>query len=82
MTMKLNEFYSTIGGDYTEARARFQSDERIARFLKMFPGDAGQILKFRHTRDWLQTRATRDWKRLSKTTRFLPQRLHRYWTAA
>lgn len=37
--MKLNEFYSTIGGDYTEARARFQSDERIARFLKMFPGD-------------------------------------------
>ena len=39
MTMKLNEFYSTIGGDYTEARARFQSDERIARFLKMFPGD-------------------------------------------
>ena len=37
--MKLNEFYSTIGGDYTEAKARFQSDERIARFLKMFPGD-------------------------------------------
>ena len=37
--MKLNEFYSTVGGDYTEAKARFQSDERIARFLKMFPGD-------------------------------------------
>ena len=34
--MKLNEFFSSVGGDYGEAKARFQSDERIARFLKCF----------------------------------------------
>lgn len=37
--MKLNGFFSSVGGDYGEAKARFQSDERIARFLRMFPGD-------------------------------------------
>ena len=37
--MKLNGFFSSVGGDYGEAKARFQSDERIARFLRMFLGD-------------------------------------------
>lgn len=30
---------ASIGGDYGEAKARFQNDERIVRFLGMFPGD-------------------------------------------
>ena len=30
---------ASIGGDYGEAKARFQNDERIVRFLNMFPGD-------------------------------------------
>ena len=37
--MKLDEFFRCIGGDYSEAKARFQNDERIVRFLGMFPGD-------------------------------------------
>lgn len=30
---------ASVGGDYGEAKARFQNDERIVRFLNMFPGD-------------------------------------------
>lgn len=30
---------ASIGGDYGKAKARFQNDERIVRFLNMFPGD-------------------------------------------
>lgn len=30
---------ASIGGGYGEAKARFQNDERIVRFLNMFPGD-------------------------------------------
>ena len=37
--MKLDEFFCCVGGDYGEAKARFQNDERIVRFLGMFPGD-------------------------------------------
>ena len=37
--MKLDEFFHCVGGDYGEAKARFQNDERIVRFLNMFPGD-------------------------------------------
>ena len=37
--MKLDEFFRCVGGDYGEAKARFQNDERIVRFLNMFPGD-------------------------------------------
>ena len=37
--MKLDEFFCCVGGDYGEAKARFQNDERIVRFLNMFPGD-------------------------------------------
>lgn len=37
--MKLDEFFRCVGGDYGEAKARFQNDERIVRFLSMFPGD-------------------------------------------
>ena len=37
--MKLDEFFRCVGGDYGEAKARFQNDERIVRFLGMFPGD-------------------------------------------
>lgn len=33
-----NEFFRCVGG-YGEAKARFQNDERIVRFLNMFPGD-------------------------------------------
>ena len=36
--MKLDEFFRCVG-DYSEAKARFQNDERIVRFLNMFPGD-------------------------------------------
>lgn len=36
--MKLDEFFRCVGG-YGEAKARFQNDERIVRFLNMFPGD-------------------------------------------
>ena len=31
--MKLDEFFRCVGGDYGEAKARFQNDERIVRFL-------------------------------------------------
>ena len=37
--MKLDEFFRCVGGDYGEAKARLQNDERIVRFLNMFPGD-------------------------------------------
>ena len=37
--MKLDEFFRCVGDDYGEAKARFQNDERIVRFLGMFPGD-------------------------------------------
>lgn len=37
--MKLDEFFRCVGGDYGEAKVRFQNDERIVRFLNMFPGD-------------------------------------------
>ena len=37
--MKLDEFFRCVGGGYGEAKARFQNDERIVRFLGMFPGD-------------------------------------------
>ena len=37
--MKLDEFFRCVGGDYGEAKARFQNDERIVRFLNMFLGD-------------------------------------------
>ncbi len=37
--MKLDEFFRCVGGDYGEAKAHFQNDERIVRFLGMFPGD-------------------------------------------
>ena len=37
--MKLDEFFCCVGGDYGKAKARFQNDERIVRFLNMFPGD-------------------------------------------
>ena len=37
--MKLDEFFRCVGGDYGEAKARFQNDERIVRFLNMVPGD-------------------------------------------
>lgn len=37
--MKLDEFFRCVGGGYGEAKARFQNDERIVRFLNMFPGD-------------------------------------------
>ena len=36
--MKLDKFFRCVG-DYSEAKARFQNDERIVRFLNMFPGD-------------------------------------------
>lgn len=35
--MKLDEFFRCVGGGYGEAKARFQNDERIVRFLNMFP---------------------------------------------
>lgn len=34
-----DEFFRCVGGGYGEAKARFQNDERIVRFLNMFPGD-------------------------------------------
>ena len=34
--MKLDEFFRCVGGDYGEAKARFQNDERIVRFLGIF----------------------------------------------
>ena len=37
--MKLDEFIRCVVGGYGEAKARFQNDERIVRFLNMFPGD-------------------------------------------
>ena len=37
--MKLEEFFRCTGGSYEDAKARFQSDERIIRFLRMLPGD-------------------------------------------
>ncbi|MBD9253007.1 Hpt domain-containing protein [bacterium] len=37
--MKLDEFFRCVGGDYGEAKARFQNGERIVRILNMFPGD-------------------------------------------
>ena len=37
--MKLEEFYRQAGGSYEDVHARFQSDERVLRFLRLFAGD-------------------------------------------
>lgn len=37
--MTIREFYECTGGDYEEVLSRFLSEERTARFLKMFPKD-------------------------------------------
>ena len=37
--MSLEEFYQGLGGDCGEMRARFQSDDRIRRFLHMLSAD-------------------------------------------
>ena len=37
--MKIQKFFQTVGGDYQEVCARFQSDARIVKFLQMFPAD-------------------------------------------
>ena len=37
--MNLEEFYKDLGGDYSEMLSRFQSDDRIRRFLGMLSGD-------------------------------------------
>lgn len=37
--MTLNEFYECTGGDYEEVSARFFSEERTSRFLRMFRND-------------------------------------------
>lgn len=47
--MKLDEFFRCVGGDYGEAKARFQNDERIVRFLNMFPGDTTTAFRAVHT---------------------------------
>lgn len=47
--MKLDEFFRCVGGGYGEAKARFQNDERIVRFLNMFPGDATTAFRAVHT---------------------------------
>ena len=47
--MKLDEFFRCVGGDYGEAKARFQNDERIVRFLNMFPGDTPTAFRAVHT---------------------------------
>lgn len=46
--MKLDEFFRCVGG-YGEAKARFQNDERIVRFLNMFPGDTTAAFRAVHT---------------------------------
>lgn len=47
--MKLDEFFRCVGGDYGEAKARFQNDECIVRFLNMFPGDTTTAFRAVHT---------------------------------
>lgn len=47
--MKLDEFFRCVGGGYGEAKARFQNDERIVRFLNMFPGDTITAFRAVHT---------------------------------
>lgn len=47
--MKLDEFFRCVGGGYGEAKARFQNDERIVRFLNMFPGDTTTAFRAVHT---------------------------------
>ena len=37
--MNLEEFYQGVGGDYSEMLARFQDDQRILKFLRMFLSD-------------------------------------------
>lgn len=37
--MNLEEFYHHVGGNFEEAKCRFQNDERILRFLRMLPRD-------------------------------------------
>lgn len=37
--MTIREFYSSTGGEYGDVLARFLSEERILRFLRMFPDD-------------------------------------------
>ena len=37
--MTIREFYACVGGDYEEVMSRLRSEERAARFLRMFPTD-------------------------------------------
>ena len=37
--MNLEEFYQGVGGDCSEMLARFQDDQRILKFLRMFLSD-------------------------------------------
>ena len=37
--MTITEFYDYVGGDYEDVRSRFMKDDRIAKFLRMLPGD-------------------------------------------
>ena len=37
--MTVKEFYDRIGGDYSGTLARFMSEKRILRFVRMFPED-------------------------------------------
>lgn len=38
--MTLLDFYTTVGGDYDEAKRRLLKDERIIRFLLLFGADS------------------------------------------
>ena len=37
--MTVKEFYDKIGGGYEDAITQLRKEERIARYIKMFPGD-------------------------------------------
>lgn len=37
--MNIKELYEVIGGDYDGVLSRFMSEERIKKFVGMFPGD-------------------------------------------
>lgn len=37
--MKIEECYSVLGGNYEEILGRFQTEERIAKFIKLFLKD-------------------------------------------
>ena len=68
--MKLDEFFRCVGGGYGEAKARFQNDERIVRFLNMFPGDDTQSM----------ARGISRLSQLRREATFLPgERLSRRW---